>query len=180
MEHVDEGKMVEAYALFLREQLDALYLLDMTTVKETSPLGDSALLVTSPGDDRFAFQLSLWKKSSLADSVLEHEDPWLAEHFGSLRYGYSGHRTAYLRAKSMPIQYMPLGALIKGQWVGEAIPFWEANGVKLDWSLRGIHVPRLFSLGERLRKRRKTVWNEVRSRLHLIGMKRRFQSGKPK
>jgi hypothetical protein len=44
-------------------------------------------------------------------------------------------------------------------------------GIHLDWSKRGFYKQRQFSLAERFKKRWKTRNAELRSRLHLFGLK---------
>src|SRR5215471_2277879 len=82
MADVSEIYLRDAYTTFIQERLDALCLVEMTTIKQTIPLRDNVFLVSGPGQDRFSFQAAIWKKESIKKYVLEHENPWLSEHFG--------------------------------------------------------------------------------------------------
>jgi hypothetical protein len=172
MSAVDTDSLLASWQAFLRHRLDGLYLVQMTTIRETAPLAPGISLVTAPGQDRFSFQAGIWKKNSLRKYVLRHETPWLAEQFGSMRYRYSRDRLAYVDRSREPFHYLHTGVLHKGGWVREAVPALEALGVKLNWSERGFYLPRQPTLFERIMKRRRTAIQEAMSRLHLQSLKR--------
>jgi len=96
MKDVQEAYLRNAYQIFIQEQLDSLCLVEMTTIKDVTPLRDNVFLVSGAGRDRFSFQTAIWKKSSIKKYILEHENPWLSECFGSLRYEYTSDRIAYV------------------------------------------------------------------------------------
>jgi hypothetical protein len=174
MSAVDTARLLTAWQAFAEYHLDGLYLVQMTTIRETTLLAPGISLVTAPGQDRFSFQAGIWKKDSLRKYVLRHETPWLAEQFGSMRYKYTSDRLAYVHRLLEPFDYPHTGVLHKGGWVREAVPALEELGVKLDWSERGFYSPRRPTLFERLMKRRQTAIEEAKSRLHLQAMKRQW------
>jgi hypothetical protein len=169
---VDVSRLGRAHQIFQEEKLDGLYLVELRSIRETAPLKENVRLVIGPGTDRFTFQAGLWKKDSLKTYVLSHETPWLAEQFGSRRFACTNHRLAYVEEKLEPFRYLHTGVVHKGGWVREAVPILESVGVVPDWSARGFydwHKPTLF---ERIGNRRKTAMQELKSRLHLMAMKR--------
>jgi hypothetical protein len=171
MEDVNSDRLSAAYKTFIEEQLDALTLVQMTSITETVPLREGVRLVAGPGRDRFSFQTALWRKESIKKYVLSHETPWMAECFGSQRYKYSKDRIAFLEEGLEPIKYLHTGALHQGGWMREIVPFLEESGITLDWKKRGYYQRKKPSLLERVNSRRKTAAKEVMSRLHLLGLK---------
>ncbi|WP_035347953.1 hypothetical protein [Edaphobacter aggregans] len=171
MKDVNEIYLHDAYNTFIQERLDALCLVEMTTIKEATPLQDNVSLVSGPGQNRFSFQAAIWKKSSIKKYVLGHENPWLSECFGSLRYKYTKDRIAFVGESAEPFKYLHTGALHEGKWIKETIPQLEELGVILDWEKRGFYEWKHLSLAQRIKKRRKTAIQEARSRAHLLGLK---------
>jgi hypothetical protein len=174
MENVDPRNLEYAFQQFRQHDLDALYLVDMTTITATVPLAENISLVTGPGQDRFNFQAALWKKESLRKYVLKHETPWLAECFGSERFAFTHDRVGFVHKSIEPFAYLHTGVLHKGGWIAEAIPFLEAQGFSFDWAKRGIYTPRQHSTWQRLKKRRLTAIAEIKSRAHLLAMHLRW------
>jgi hypothetical protein len=148
----------------------------MTSIKETISLRDNISLVSAPGQDRFSFQTAIWKKSSIKKYVLGHENPWLSECFGSLRYEYTKDRIAFVSESTEPIKYLHTGALHEGKWIKETVPELEELGISLDWKRRGFYEWKQLSLAQRIERRRKTAMQEARSRAHLLGLKYRLIS----
>jgi hypothetical protein len=171
MEDINETYLREAYEVFVQEQLDSLYLVAMTTIKETTALRHNICLVSSPGEDRFSFQSAFWKKESIKKYVLEHENPWLSECFGSRRYEYTNDRLAFVSKSMEPLKYLHTGALHEAKWLKETVPNLEELGVSLNWQSRGFYEWKKLSLAQRIERRRKTVFQEARSRAHLFGLK---------
>jgi hypothetical protein len=171
MSAVNTARLLAARQAFLDHRLDGLYLVQMTTIRDTALLERGISLVTAPGQDRFSFQAGIWKKDSLRKYVLRHETPWLAEQFGSMRYRYTRDRLGYVHREREPFDYLHSGALQKGEWVRETVPALEAMGVKVNWSERGFYEQRQLTLFERAMRRRRTAIQEARSRLQLQAMK---------
>jgi hypothetical protein len=172
MSPVDTGALCNAYRAFIEENLDCLYLVELRSIRETAPLRENCRFVTAPGPDRFSFQAGIWKKRILKEYVLSHETPWLAEQFGSRRFAYRNDRIAYVLENVEPFKYLHTGVIHKGGWVPEAVTALEDLGIKLDWSRRGLYNWRKPSLLERVQLRRQTAVEEMKSRLHLMDMKR--------
>jgi len=171
MTDVSETYLRDAYKTFIQERLDSLCLVEMTTIKETVPLRDNVSLVSGPGRDRFSFQVALWKKGSIKKYVLGHENPWLSECFGSLRYEYTKDRIGFVSKSTEPFKYLHTGALHEGKWIKETIPELEELGISLDWKKRGFYEWKQPSLAQRIKRRRGTAIQEVRSRAHLLGLR---------
>ena len=163
-----------AFQAFVEERLDALVLVEMKIIDQFKPIRRDINLVTGPGPDRFTFQIGLWKTSSIGKYILKKEDPWMAEKFGSRRWGYSNDRIGFVNDTIAPFTYLHTGAQHKGGWVPEMIPFLESEGLSLDWSRRGLYQKKVFTLAERIRKRRKTAVEELWTRLHLLGLRLRL------
>jgi hypothetical protein len=176
MKDVSSRFLSDAYQTFVQERLDSLCLVEMTTVKDTTPLRDNAFLASGPGQDRFSFQAAVWKKNSIRKYILEHENPWMSECFGSLRYEYTRDRIAFVSKSAEPFTYLHTGALHEGKWLKDTVPQLEELGVSLDWERRGFYEWKRPSLAQRIQKRRKTAIQEARSRAHLLGLKYRLIS----
>jgi hypothetical protein len=171
MKNVNETYLRDAYDTFVQERLDALCLVEMATIKETTSLRENVCLISGRGPDRFSFQTAIWKKNSIKKYVLGHENPWLSECFGSQRYQYTKDRLAFVREYAEPFKYLHTGALHEGKWIKEAIPQLEELGIGLDWKKRGFYERTQLSLAQRIKKRQKTAFQEARSRAHLLGLK---------
>ena len=156
---------------FTEENLDGLVLVEMKIIDQFRPLRPDINLVTGPGPDRFTFQIGLWKKSRLGKYILKHEDPWMAEKFGSRRWLYTGDRIGFVNDTIAPFTYLHTGAQHKGGWVPAIIPFLQSEGLGLEWSKRGIYQERTPTLPQRIAKRRKTAVEELWSRLHLLALR---------
>jgi len=176
MRDVNETYLRDVYDVFIQERLDALCLVEMTTIRETVPLRDNVSLVSGPGQDRFSFQTAIWKKNSIKKYVLGHENPWLSECFGSLRYRYTKDRIAFVSKNAEPFNYLHTGALHEAKWVKETVPELEALGISLDWKRRGFYEWKQPSLAQRIERKRKIAIQEARSRAHLLGLKYRLIS----
>ena len=163
-----------AYKAFVEEQLDGLVLVEMKIINAFRTLRQDIELITGPGPDRFTFQMGLWKKSSIGKYVLKQEDPWMAEKFGSRRWGYTGDRIGFVKDTIAPFTYLHTGAQHKGGWVPEIIPFLEREGLGLEWSKRGLYEESTPTLWQRIIKRRGTAREELLSRLHLFALKFRL------
>lgn len=172
--NVNEAYLHDAYSAFIQERLDALCLVEMTTIKETTFLQDGVSLVSGPGQDRFSFQTAIWKKSSIRKYLLSHETPWLSERFGSLRYKYTKDRIAFVSKEIEPFKYPHTGVLHEGKWISAAIPGLEELGISMDWQKRGFHEWKQLSLAQRIGRRRKTAIQEAISIVHLLGLKYRL------
>lgn len=168
--NVHEAYLHDAYNAFIQGRLDALCLVEMTTIKETTFLQDGVSLVSGPGQDRFSFQTAIWKKSSIRKYVLGHETPWLSERFGSLRYKYTKDRIAFVREWIEPFKYPHTGVLHEGKWIKATVPGLEELGIFMDWQKRGFYEWKQLSLAQRIRRRRKTALQEAMSRAHLLGL----------
>jgi hypothetical protein len=171
MKEVNSHRVIDAYQVFVREKLDSLCLVEMTTIKDTVPLHNDAFLVSGPGHDRFSFQAAIWKKRSIRKYILEHENPWMSECFGSLRYEYTRDRIAFVGNEAEPFTYLHTGALHEGKWLKDTVPKLEELGVSVDWERRGFYEWKRPSLAQRIQKRHKTAIQEARSRAHLLGLK---------
>jgi hypothetical protein len=172
MDKVDGEQLRNIYQAFVQRSLDGLYLVEMKTIQTTVPLTENISLIAGPGQDRFSFQAAIWKKSSLKKYVLNHETPWLAEQFGSMRFQYAKDRLAFVYQSIEPFKYLHTGVLHKGGWVKEAVPVLEGLGIALNWNARGFYEWKKPALAQRLMKRRKTALLEAKSRLHLLAVSR--------
>lgn len=167
MDDVQTKTLADYFTFFESNNLDSLCLYT-TPYRETRPLGFRDLeIAVPPTKDMFSFQVAFWKKSSLREMVLPHETPWLAEWYGTERANRMGLRLAFPK-DTLPVPYLPEGALHKGQWVEPMVDFLESRGIAADFSRRGFFQHRDPTLRERVKTRMKTFLPRVRSNLDLV------------
>ena len=124
MGKVNHLKLSEYYNYFISTGIDSLCLLhpDYTILKPTA-LQDINM-VTIPARDMFSYQIAFWKKQTLYEMALPHENPWTSEWFGSLRANKMKVQLGCLSKETEPpIPYDPAGCLHKGQWLENAVAY---------------------------------------------------------
>lgn len=141
MGKVNDKAVEEYYEIFLKEDLDTLCLWNQP-FKNTAQTSDPRLVRALPPADKilFGFQAAFWKKSVLKEMVLPHENPWMAEWFGSARAAKMKIRLYCLgKDTERPIPYDARGCLHQGKWLDNAVEFLEKYGYKIDFAKRGYY-----------------------------------------
>jgi len=104
---------------------------------------------------RLSLQAGLWRTSILRAQIRKHETPWQLESYGGSRSRRMKEKVCCVNRdlfsgwEKEVFPYEPTG-VIAGKWVGEiVVPLFAAHDIKMDFSIRGFHVP-----GKRTKKRK--------------------------
>ena len=138
MGKVNHLKLSEYYDYFIATGIDSLCLIhqNYTNLKPTE-LQDINM-VALPSHDMFSYQIALWKKQTLYEMALPHENPWTSEWFGTQRANKMKMQLGCLTEDTeAPISYDPGGCLRKGQWVENAIDYLNAINYDVNIKNRG-------------------------------------------
>ena len=92
---------------------------------------------------RFTYLPGLWKKDTLLKYVKEYESPFMSERFGNLRShiyndGFYAVSKEYIESNGPFYDCEPSGVIFKGKWPRWVVPFFEKEGIKMDFSIRGM------------------------------------------
>jgi hypothetical protein len=129
------------YDHFCKEQLDCL-VLSALPLPCHHDSAHSNLYVAEPpaGRSMFGFQMAFWHKRVLFDIVLPHENPWMAEWYGSSRAEKMQLRMEYLKDNTFkPIPYDGRGCLHQGKWLDNAVQLLKQMDYAIDYSQRGFY-----------------------------------------
>jgi hypothetical protein len=168
---VSEEKLARCFRVFKDEDWAALclYRQGYPNVRET---GTSGVLRVFPYTAHlFSFQTAFWKKAVLREMVADHESPWTAEYYGTLRANVLKLPAGVVTRDMMPIPYLPEGALREGKWVQPMIEFLNGIGAAVDYAKRGrfVHEGRV-SLGRRIWRRALWFRGSARSLANVVSM----------
>lgn len=141
MGQVKNDLLQSFYDHFCKEQLDCLVLsaLPLTCYHDSE---NSNLLVAEPpaGRAMFGFQMAFWQKDVLFNIVLPHENPWMAEWYGSSRAEKMKLRIEYLKDDILkPIPYDGRGCLHQGKWLDNAVQLLRELDYSFDFMHRGFY-----------------------------------------
>ena len=143
MGKVDNAKIEEYYKYFVNHEMDTLCLskLPFTNYKVSDNID---LLIPKrpyPVSILFGYQIAFWKKSTLYQMMLPHEDPWMSEWYGSKRAEVMNISVAYLSdSRLKPIVYNAAGCIHQGLWLDDAVKFLNTSyDKKVDFSIRGYY-----------------------------------------
>lgn len=168
MDDVNNENMNTIYRYFKKLDLDALYFVNQENSLKGYPSEiDGILYGDKISRDRFSFQIGLWKKETLSEYVLKHEDPWMAEKFGSKRANVLSHKIAFVSKQLEPIKYLATGVLHKGGWITEIKLFFDKEGIHIDYDKRGFYKNTELSIIQKIIAKKKRSWGEFKSWLHL-------------
>ncbi|MBR1706866.1 MAG: hypothetical protein IJ721_08810 [Bacteroidales bacterium] len=159
------SEVVDRYAVLMREHPDirCLHLTDQSV--QCGGPSEFPGLDEVPLRQRYrvSCQCALWRKDEILSILRDDESAWEYEEFGSARSAALGHR--YLAVSHDVVRlgvyeivpYVFTG-IVQGQWLPEVQPLFEANGVVVDYTVRGFHEGR----------RRKPFLDRVRYHLHRL------------
>ena len=143
MGKANNEKIVDYYNYFIDKKLDtlSLYKAPFTSYKKT--IHDDLLIPLHPYPVSvlFGYQIGFWKKSTLYQMMLPHEDPWMSEWYGSKRAEIMKIREVYLSDnRYCPIKYDVRGCIHRGLWLDNAVDFLNSTyGKKIDFVIRGYY-----------------------------------------
>jgi|GEM_PF-871546 len=140
---VDTARVEQALRLFQEQDFDTVCLWGQP-FSHWHPIAGTEYAVPQkpyPGSVLFGFQAAFWKKSVLHEMVLPHENPWMAEWYGSMRAERMAIRYACLaRGTQSPLPYDVRGCLHQGRWLDNAVAFLQEEGYEgIDFTKRGIY-----------------------------------------
>lgn len=143
MDKVNNAKINEYYKYFVNHELDTLYLCNLPFTNYIVSNNADLLIPKRPYPESilFGYQIGFWKKSTLYQMMLPHEDPWMSEWYGSKRAEVINISVAYLSDRKLkPIVYNAAGCIHQGLWLDDAVKFLNTNYDKnIDFSARGYY-----------------------------------------
>lgn len=110
---------------------------------------------------RVSCQAALWRKDELFKLLRLREDAWQFERYGSKRSSLLNHRylvvdKTWVKLNEFEIIPYIFTGIVKGRWIKDTKTLFEAEGIKLDFSIRGFidePKPQSFSLKRIIRNR---------------------------
>jgi hypothetical protein len=99
---------------------------------------------------KISCQAAIWRKTSLQSLILEDENPWMFEIFGSIRAGRKNslfltvNRLKFSLNENPIIGYLHTG-IIKGKWNIEIQEVFKSNQISIDYSKRGFYEKKKYS-----------------------------------
>lgn len=89
-------------------------------------------------DYELSLMCGLWNRDKLIDVLSENSDPWAVEYKQNTKgYDYLINSGDYIIDWGYET-YIPCG-LFKGKWTKNIIPFFEKEGIKIDYEKRGFY-----------------------------------------
>ena len=110
---------------------------------------------------RVSCQAALWRKKELFELLRLREDAWQFEKYGSKRSSLLNHRylvvdKTWVKLNKFEIIPYIFTGIVRGRWIRETETLFNAQGIKLDFSVRGFidePQPKFFSLKKIIRNR---------------------------
>lgn len=114
---------------------------------------------------RFAYLPGLWKKKTLLKYVKDNESVFLSERLGDVRSwiykdGFYTVSKEYIEKYGQFYDCAQSGMLFKGKWSHWVPPFFEKEGIKMDFSLRGL-VTQEYRTKTRLKSKTEIFKNPI-------------------
>ncbi len=93
-------------------------------------------------DLRFTYLPGLWKKKVLLNYVKDYESPFMSERFGNIRSkiykdGFYIVSNDYIAQHGQFYDCEQSGVIFKGKWARWIVPFFDKEGIDIDYSIRG-------------------------------------------
>ncbi len=169
MGKVNDQRLQDCFRCFQKNDLDSLCLFPVDYTRSTY-LDNGINIVIPPSKDMFSLQSAFWKKQILREMVLPHENPWLAEWYGTRRANVEKIKLGYT-TNDKPIPYFARGALHSARWNEPIVPFLKKSGYEVDFSKRGIFIKKPVTLFMRAKGRVETFIPRYLSNLDLLKRK---------
>jgi hypothetical protein len=110
----------------------------------------------------FSLQAGLWRKDRLLHFLRDHESPWYFERWGTIRgrrYPDDFYAMARIDGNQPIFDYVPTEqGLCGGMWRPKTKEFFEKEGIKMEFSIRGI-MPEDWQAPRVRRNWFKFAWN---------------------
>ena len=91
-----------------------------------------------PSEYELSLLCGMWQKSALKQILKEDSDPWQVEYKqNTCNYTYLINSGDYII--DFGYYYMQPANLLKGKWCKEIIPFFEKEGIVIDYEKRGFY-----------------------------------------
>ncbi|WP_052321473.1 hypothetical protein [Ralstonia sp. A12] len=98
---------------------------------------------------RVSTQAGLWRVETLRSYLRSEESGWMFEIYGTWRARRRNETFLCLKtdqANNGPaLDYVHTG-IVKGRWLREIVPVFEANGIEVDYAKRGFYEPKPYLL----------------------------------
>ena len=171
MGQVETNKLDHYFNFFKENDLDSFSLAYQSyrELKQTDVKGVS--LVIPPTSNMFSTQIAFWKKSTLYQLILPHENPWSAEWFGTKRANKMKIKLACPSTKNdNPLIYDLHGCLGQGKWLSNAIEHLQKLNYQVDFEQRGYFSEPVLTIKYRLKQKwmlvcdglRGSYWNLIK------------------
>lgn len=139
-----KNDIVEMYVNLMLENPDikCIHLTDQSVLPSTKSEFKQLDNVKVFQEFRVSCQAALWRKQELMEILRTRESAWDFEHYGSKRSSYIGHRylvvdKTWVKLNAFEIIPYIFTGIVKGRWIREAKTLFDANGIDLDFSIRG-------------------------------------------
>ena len=141
MGKVNHSKLSEYHDFFISTGIDSLCLVTPgETIMNQTALRDINIFAFPAVQDMFSYQIAFWKKQTLYEMALPHENPWTSEWYGSRRAKKMKIQLGCLsKGTELPIPYDFGGCLHKGQWLENAIEYLNTISYDVDVEKRGYY-----------------------------------------
>jgi len=161
MGRVNVLKMKEYFENFTSLDMDSLCLLHPNYPDLKPSKFPDIQIIRIPSNDVFSYQIAFWKKETLYEMALSHENPWTSEWYGSRRANKMNIFAGCLSEEAaLPVPYDPAGCLHQGKWLINAIEYLNSINYPVDIQKRGY-----FDDSPTVKKRIKAKWMLVKDGL---------------
>lgn len=156
-----DNEIIERCVQVMREnRYSHITLTEHGLARPTNRFKDSLLLeIEKKAKYRVSTAPALWRVDSLRSYLRPNENIWQFETFGSRRswrredsfFALNPEASANGREGAIPYfrSYYNSG-IVRGKWQREIKPFFEAHGIKIDYSIRGWFKPLPYILNKYL------------------------------
>lgn len=159
MGEVNSAKILEYFDFFLKKKMDSLCLVyqQYPILQKTEHSEVYKVLPPAPYK-MFSFQIAFWKKNTLLEMVLPHEDPWMSEWFGTQRAELM-NIGLFCISNEVPrvVPYDLKGCLHQKKWLHNAVRYLESIDYIVDFERRGYYSNDYESLMFRVKLKLK-IW----------------------
>lgn len=178
-----ENDAVEKYVALMLEHKDiqCIHLTDQSVVADSPSNYDHLDEVALRQRYRVSCQAALWRKEELYRLILEYENAWEFEEFGSQRSAIIGSRYLcvsrdYVQLDKYEIIPYIFTGIVQGRWLEQTKPLFEKHGIKMDWNHRGFlgDAPRK-PFKKRIAYRWNKIWRQLRNTIELYKLRHTYK-----
>lgn len=141
MGKVNDNKVREYFEFFKRHDLDTINFQYFNSMNQLETDNPDLVFVFPPAPMQsvyFNYQVAFWKKNTLYEMVLPHENPWTSEWYGSKRAEKMNIKQVLVKdTVGSPIIYDASGCLSKSKWHPVAVEYLKKEKIDIDFNKRG-------------------------------------------